>query len=65
MAENLFPAKFRNDAMHLAIAIANSVPIVASWNFTHMLKLSVQTHLNLLCLREGYGEITIVAPAQL
>lgn len=51
--------------MHLAIAIANSVPIVASWNFTHMLKLSVQTRLNLLCLREGYGEITIVAPAQL
>ena len=35
---NLIPEKYRDDAEHIAIATINNCDLVASWNFTHMVK---------------------------
>ena len=35
---NLIPEKYRDDAEHIATATINNCDLVASWNFTHMVK---------------------------
>jgi hypothetical protein len=57
--------KFRDDALHIAIAVAHQISLMASWNFRHLVKLQVRRQINLINALLGYGQIEIVSPPEL
>ena len=58
-------AKFRADALHVALAVTEQVPLLASWNFKHLVRLQVRRQINLINAILGFGQIDIVSPAEL
>lgn len=61
---DLIPAKYRNDALHLAVAVIHDYDAVVSWNFEHMVKLTTRLGINGLNKMLGYREIEIVSPEE-
>ena len=61
----IVPEKYRDDALHVAVAVISQVPVLASWNFRHLVKLSIRHQINLLNALRGYGQIEIVSPPEL
>ena len=57
--------KFRDDALHVAIAVTQQIGLFASWNFKHLVKLQVRREINLINAILGYGPIEIVSPPEL
>lgn len=35
-------AKFRDDALHVSLAVTEQIPLLASWNFKHLVRLQVR-----------------------
>jgi len=58
-------AKFRDDALHVALAVTHQIPLLASWNFKHLVKLQVRRQINLINAMLGYGQVEIVSPPEL
>ena len=48
-------AKFRDDALHVALAVTEQIPLLASWNFKHLVKLQVRRQINLINAILGFG----------
>ena len=65
VGRGVIPLKFRDDALHVAIAVAHGVPLLASWNFRHLVRLQVRRQINLINALLGYGPIEIVSPPEL
>jgi len=63
--EGVVPERYKDDAIHLAIAAVHEVAIVASWNFRHMVKLKTRNLVNLIHAKHGLIAVDIVSPAQL
>ncbi len=61
----IFPERYMDDARHLAIAVSHGIPIIASWNFRHLVKLKTQHLVSAINVELGLGNIEIVTPAQL
>jgi hypothetical protein len=57
--------RFRDDALHVAIAVTHQVGLLASWNFRHLVKLQVRRQINLINAILGYGPVEIVSPPEL
>ncbi|MCB4792830.1 MAG: PIN domain nuclease [Elusimicrobia bacterium] len=62
--EGLIPLKYRDDALHIAVATVNGMDIVMSWNFEHMVKL--KTKKGVIAVNElmGYKTIEILTPQE-
>lgn len=60
----IIPAKYRDDALHIAVAVVNRLDVVVSWNFEHIVKLKTKREVNGLNLMLGYKEIEIVSPEE-
>jgi len=58
-------AKYRDDALHVALAVTEQIPLLASWNFKHLVRLQVRRQINLINAILGFGQIDIVSPAEL
>jgi hypothetical protein len=65
VGRGVIPVKFRDDALHVAIAVTHGVPLLASWNFRHLVRLQVRRQINLINALLGYGPIEIVSPPEL
>ncbi|MFT5367715.1 MAG: putative nucleic acid-binding protein [Candidatus Latescibacterota bacterium] len=61
----IFPEKYRSDAIHVAIAVINGIGYLCSWNFTHLVKVNTRREVNLVNAIKGYGQIEIIAPPEL
>ncbi len=61
----VIPAKHIEDAIHIAIATVNSLDILVSWNFEHIVKLKTKREVNAINLLLGYNQIEIIEPAML
>ena len=61
----IFPEKYRDDALHLAIATINDVDILISWNFEHLVKRKTRLEANLANSLNGYKSIDIIVPPEL
>lgn len=60
----IVPRRFSNDALHVAIAMVSSCPIVVSWNFQHIVhyeKIALYNSVNIL---EGYPQISRYSPLE-
>ena len=65
LAQKVVPAKFADDARHVAIAVVNGVGIVASWNFKHLVNLQREAGFNAVNLLQGCPAVRIVSPLEL
>jgi predicted nucleic acid-binding protein len=61
----VFPEKYLEDALHVAIATCNDISFVISWNFEHLVKVKTRKTVNLVNILEGYREIEIISPQEL
>ena len=59
------PVKYREDALHVAIAVVHQIPLLASWNFTHLVNIKTRRLVNLVNALLGHGQIEIVSPPEL
>ena len=60
----LIPARYRNDALHLAVAVVHDFDVVVSWNFEHLVKLKTRLGVNGLNKMIGYRDIEIISPEE-
>lgn len=63
--KGVFGRKTLGDAIHVAIAVANGIGYLASWNFKHLVRVSTRREINLVNSLNGWGPIEIVAPPEL
>ncbi len=61
---DLIPARYRNDALHIAVAVVHDFDVIVSWNFEHMVKLKTKLGVNGMNKMLGYREIEIVSPEE-
>ncbi|MEW5758163.1 MAG: PIN domain-containing protein [Candidatus Omnitrophota bacterium] len=62
--EKLFPVKYSDDALHIAIASVNNLDVVVSWNFQHMVKLKTKIGVVAVNNLLGYKPIEVVSPEE-
>ncbi len=61
----IFPEKYTSDSNHVATAVVNGIGYFASWNFSHLVKVSTRREVNLVNSLKGYRPIEIIAPPEL
>ena len=65
IGRGVFPEKYLNDALHVAVASFYEISYVISWNFEHLVKVKTRKSVNLVNILEGYKEIEIISPQEL
>jgi len=53
------------DALHIAIASAYGMDILASWNFKHIVNLKTKRRVNAVNVLKGYRELEMADPPML
>jgi len=61
----IIPVKYVTDAIHIAVATVNSLDILISWNYEHVVKLKTKRGVNAINALLGYNPIEIIDPAML
>jgi hypothetical protein len=64
LERGIFPIKYRDDALHIAIASVHDMDIVISWNMEHMVKLKTRREVRAVNILEGHNEIEICTPLE-
>jgi hypothetical protein len=64
VTEGVIPAKYDEDALHLAVGIFYEVDYLASWNFKHIVKVKTKRMVTSIAIREGYKGIQIITPTE-
>ena len=64
LQEGVVPAKFRDDARHIAVAVINSIDVIVTWNCRHMANIEKKRLINAVNLIKGYPQIDIVTPME-
>lgn len=63
--QGIFPEKYFDDALHVAIAALNEIGILLSWNFTHLVKLKTRRMVSLVNAMESVFPVEIVSPPEI
>jgi predicted nucleic acid-binding protein len=63
--KRIFPERYVDDALHVAIPTFYKVPYLVSWNFEHLVKVRTRRLVNSVNALEGFGGIEIVSPQEL
>jgi len=63
--QGIFPEKYFDDALHVALASVNQIGILISWNFTHLVKLKTRRLVSIVNLKEDYMPVEIISPPEL
>ena len=59
------PREYPEDALHIALAAANGMDVVVTWNFSHMNNPSTRRMIRIALEREGYPSPEICSPEEL
>ena len=54
MERKIFPTKYRDDGLHIAIATVHQIDVVVSWNLKHMVKLRTRRDVKAINIALGY-----------
>ncbi|MEI8203523.1 MAG: type II toxin-antitoxin system VapC family toxin [Bacteroidota bacterium] len=65
LKEGAITKKFREDALHIAIATINKVDVLVSWNFKHIVNLDRIKKYNGVNLINGYAILEIRNPREI
>lgn len=63
--KGVFPEKYVDDALHVAITSFYEISYLISWNFEHLVKVKTRKWVNSVNILEGLREIEIVSPQEL
>jgi len=61
----IFPEKYFDDALHVALASVNQIGILISWNFTHLVKLKTRRMISIVNISENIIPVEIISPPEL
>jgi len=61
----IFPEKYFDDALHVALASTNEVGILISWNFRHLVKIKTRKLVAVVNALQDYQTVEIIAPPEL
>jgi len=61
----IFPERYVDDALHVALTTFYEVSYLVSWNFEHLVKVKTRKWVNSVNILEGFREIEIVSPQEL
>jgi predicted nucleic acid-binding protein len=64
MGRKIFPPRYRDDGLHIAVATVHDMDVVVSWNLRHMVKLRTRREVRAINIMEGYREIEICTPME-
>lgn len=63
LAAGVVPAKFGDDALHVAVATCEGIGLIVSWNFKHLASLHRNERFNAVNVLHGRPAIRIVTPS--
>ena len=63
--EGAVPRNAAEDAAHIAIAAANGVNYLVTWNFRHIANATMRSRIEDVCRRSGFGPPVICTPSEL
>ena len=63
--QGIFPEKYFDDALHVALASVNQIGILLSWNFSHLVKLKTRRMVSIVNLAENIMPVEIASPPEL
>jgi predicted nucleic acid-binding protein len=63
--KEIFPEKYIDDALHVAMASYYEVSYLVSWNYEHLVKVKTRRLVNSVNILEGFKDIEIVSPLEL
>jgi len=63
--KGIFPEKYIEDALHVAVATCNEMSFIVSWNYEHLVRVKTRKTVSLSNILEGYKEIEIISPQEL
>ncbi|MDO8723299.1 MAG: type II toxin-antitoxin system VapC family toxin [Syntrophales bacterium] len=63
--KGIFPEKYIEDALHVAVATCHEISYIVSWNFEHLVKVKTRKTVSLSNILAGYKEVEIVSPQEL
>ena len=64
LAGKAIPEKCPEDALHIAVAAANGMDVIVTWNFKHIVNLQRIHGYNSVNLRHGYPLLEIRTPQE-
>jgi predicted nucleic acid-binding protein len=64
ITKGIIPSKYKEDALHIAIATVNNFDLVISYNLGHIVKTKTMIGTGLVNLREGYRQIGLSTPTE-
>jgi len=62
--QEIIPIRYINDAVHIAVASANDLDVIVSWNFKHIVKVKTKIEVKGVNALMGYKEIEIYSPLE-
>lgn len=65
MEQKIVPARYEDDARHVAIAVTHGISLIVSWNFKHLVNLQRETGFNAVNMLQGYPSVRIISPLEL
>ncbi|HHT9133938.1 MAG TPA: type II toxin-antitoxin system VapC family toxin [Candidatus Avalokitesvara rifleensis] len=65
VTRGIFPVRYIEDAVHIAVASLNSLDVLISWNFEHIVKLKTKREVNAVNVLLGYDQLEIVEPSMM
>ncbi|MDR1093859.1 MAG: hypothetical protein LBL66_06890 [Clostridiales bacterium] len=64
IAEGMIPAKYADDALHIASTGVWGLDIIVSWNFKHIVKVKTIAQSEIINFKEGYKRVMINSPTE-
>lgn len=65
LKEKIVTARYKSDALHIAVATIHKVDVMVSWNFKHIVNLNRIRQYNSVNLKYGYSMIEIRSPMEI
>jgi len=62
--EGYIPAKYKEDAVHLAFSLFYNVDYIVSWNFKHIVRPRTKDAVRIIAIKEGLKELKILTPEE-
>lgn len=65
LINNIVSEKFKEDALHIALATVYNIDVLVSWNFKHIVNLNKIKQFNSINISQGYQLLEIRSPREL
>lgn len=65
LINNIVSEKFKEDALHIALATVYNIDVLVSWNFKHIVNLNKIKQFNSINISQGYQLLEIRSPKEL